>query len=219
MASLRVLACGGYHHGRVAAYGLHSESFWSSVICGEPGPTSSPQFPGSKLRFPFHMVRVWLLWSTRKSRTPSRTSASVFPSACISCDTDVVQNSLLCSMATNMLGLCKYAFLECSASLAYSLLYVQPRVPFLFWLVFAVAFHFGDRLPSGLVRPWRSRWAGGIFERCRACHGTIPVTVRHADSKVLIFGSTLRQSPRLWEVRWQVCFVYSSWITKLTINH
>jgi hypothetical protein len=41
MASLRVLACGSHHHGRVAAHGLHSESFWSSVIWGEPGPTSS----------------------------------------------------------------------------------------------------------------------------------------------------------------------------------
>ena len=56
----------------------------------------------------------------RNQEPPSRTSASVFfPPHVFPYGVDIEQNLLLCSMATSMLGPCKYAFLGCFASPGY----------------------------------------------------------------------------------------------------
>lgn len=58
-------------------------------------------------------------------------SASVTPLHVFPRGIDLVQNLLLCLMATSMLGPCKYALRGCFASPEYFLLYAQLKVPLL----------------------------------------------------------------------------------------
>lgn len=58
VAGLRVLEFRGYHHGRGTIGCLCIESLQSSVTRRTTGSASPPQFPGSKLHGPFHLVRA-----------------------------------------------------------------------------------------------------------------------------------------------------------------
>jgi hypothetical protein len=58
-----------------------------------------------------------------------------------------------------------------------------------------VAVHPWDRLPSGFVRPRRSRWTSGIFDGRCARHGAVTVAVRRFKVLMCHFVRLCVRSP------------------------